>query len=78
MMKLLWIALILSGTTQCITAQSQQSIQQKKDSLRLDSLCRKNPSKCLDYGEMIGRNSVFKTLDKETIQPKSMCKVATM
>ncbi len=71
MMKLLWIALILSGTTQCITAQSRQSIQQKKDSLRLDSLCRKNPSKCLDYGEIIGRNSVFKTLDKETIQPKS-------
>lgn len=70
-MKTLYFVLILLGSVPFFSAQSREAVQRKKDSLRLDSLCRRYPTQCADYGELIGKNSVFKNLEKETIRPKS-------
>ena len=34
--------------------------QRRKDQAKLDSICRRSPTNCSFYGELIGANSVFK------------------
>lgn len=70
MKRLFYILVVFFGTIQIINAQRYSEIQRKKDSLRLDSLCKKNPSQCSMFGELVGVNSIFRNLEKTELKPK--------
>ncbi len=53
-----------------VFSQNRNSEQEKKDKKRLDSLCKKNPSICVDYKMLVGRNSVFYDLKEKELKPK--------
>lgn len=60
--------MLLFGAFHLSQAQSRE--QRKKDSLRLDSLCRKNASLCSEYRDLVGRGSVFRNLEEKKLYPK--------
>lgn len=51
------LGLILLGE---LSAQTYTPTQRRQDSLRLDSLCQRQPNNCMLFGDMIGSNSVFR------------------
>lgn len=44
--------------------------QRNKDKAKLDSICRKSPSTCLYYGDIFGRNSIFRNHTPKKIEPR--------
>lgn len=70
MMRKYFTVLLLLGAVSVFFAQRYSTMQRKKDSLRLDSLCNKNPAQCSDYAELIGVNSIFRNLEKAELKPK--------
>lgn len=65
-----YILIIFFGIIQCYNSQAYTPNQRKEDSLRLDSLCKKNPTNCAIYGDLVGRNSIFRNLEKAELKPK--------
>jgi hypothetical protein len=45
--------------------------QRKKDKSKLDSICRRSPSACLYFGDVIGINSIFRKLTPKKIDQNS-------
>lgn len=52
-----------------LSAQTYTPEDRRRDSIKLDSLCRRAPGKCLLYGDMIGPNSVFRNHSSKRITP---------
>lgn len=60
-MKTLFSFLITLFFLQITFAQGPYTeAQRRKDQAKLDSICRRSPTNCSFYGELIGANSVFK------------------
>ena len=53
-----------------VFAQRRTTDQERLQRKRLDSLCRKNPGLCADYGMLVGGNSVFGKLEEQNLKPK--------
>lgn len=70
MKQSLYFLIIFFGIIQGYNSQTYNASQRKKDSLSLDSLCKKNPVNCGIYGELVGTNSIFRNLEKEELKPK--------
>lgn len=53
-----------------LTAQHYTPEDRRRDSIKLDSICRIAPADCGLYSDLIGPNSVFRKVEEKEIKPK--------
>lgn len=64
------ILLLLLLVFPALIFSQRTSAQEKKEKKKLDSLCKKHPELCADFGMLVGPNSIFNNLDEKDLKPK--------